>query len=60
METKILDFEQFLMKYEDDIHIEYMETGAYYELDNPLELFEERKYLEYLNEAEKTNEMESS
>ena len=43
-----MDFEEFCETYEDDIYIEYMETGTYYELDVDLERFSEWKYDEFL------------
>ena len=42
-----VDFETFLEMYDDDLYIEYMETGCYKDTDR--EQFDEQAYEDYCN-----------
>ena len=42
-----LSYEKFLEKYDDDLYVAYMETGAYYDTDR--EDFDYIQYEDYVN-----------
>ena len=48
--TYKLDFESFLDKYDDELYIEYMESGCYY--DTEREDFDDWMYEDYMKNPE--------